>query len=57
MEEKRQAIERELNYRRRVYPRLVMTHRMSQKLADEQIAVFEEIRLDYIESEKKERLL
>jgi hypothetical protein len=57
MEEKRQAIERELNYRRRVYPRQIMTHRMSRQFADKQISIFEEILQDYREAETKEKLL
>jgi hypothetical protein len=57
MEEKRRAIERELNHRHRVYPSRVMNHRMSQKLANEQIAIFEEILQDYRQAETKEKLL
>lgn len=55
--EKRKVVERELGYRRRVYPRFVANRRMSQALADEQIAIMEAIRLDYVAAEEAERLL
>jgi len=45
--EKLKALERELAYRRRVYPRLVASGRMSQREADEQVSVFEAIAKDY----------
>jgi len=35
--------EREVAYRRRVYPRLVAEHRMSREHADREIAMMEEI--------------
>lgn len=44
--EKADAIERELGYRRRNYPRWVAAGTMSQALADKQIALFEEIFAD-----------
>jgi hypothetical protein len=56
-EQKRKAIDRELNYRRHVYGGLVLRGKMSQKMADEQIAIFEAIRLDYAEQETAGRLL
>lgn len=40
---KRDALERELAYRRRVYPRLVLQQKMSQAQADRQIWLFERI--------------
>jgi type IV secretory pathway TrbD component len=55
--EKREAIERELGYRRRVYVRRVMNKQMTQELADRQIAVFEAILADYVEMEKRDRLI
>jgi hypothetical protein len=55
--QKREAIERELNYRRFVYPGRVAAGKMTQKLADLQIAIFEAIKADYAEAEKGERLL
>jgi hypothetical protein len=55
--EKLAAVERELGYRRRVYSRRVADRTMTQTLADEQIAVFEAIRSDYIALAEKERLL
>lgn len=56
-EQKRKAVERELKYRRRVYPRWVADGRMSQKHADEQLPVFEAIRIDYVGAEATERLI
>ena len=51
------AIERELGYRRRVYANRVHTGRMTQALADRQIAIFEAIADDYREQVKRETLL
>jgi hypothetical protein len=51
------AIERELAYRRRVYPRLVANHQVTQQHADYQIAVLDAIAADYRELEEKERLI
>ena len=56
-EEKRRAIERELDYRRYVYPKRVLAGRMTQRQADKQIRIFEEIAGDYTAAEVKERLL
>lgn len=56
-EEKLEAIERELRFRRQVYPRRVAEKRMTQQLADRQIALFEQIAEDYREKSKGERLL
>lgn len=56
-EQKRKAVERELGYRRRVYPRRIELNQMTQKMADDQIAIFEAILADYAEAETKERLI
>jgi len=56
-EQKRKAVERELTFRRRVYPRFIEQKKMSQQLADEQIAIFEAIRMDYSAAEESERLI
>ncbi len=56
-EQKRKAVERELGYRRRVYPRRIESGQMTQRLADEQIAIFEAIAADYAKLETTERLL
>ena len=56
-EQKRKAVERELTYRRRVYPRWVSDGKMTQQLADQQIAIFEAIRMDYTAAEEGERLI
>lgn len=45
--EKRKAIERELGFRRRVYPKSVADGKMKQAEADHQIAVMEAILKDY----------
>jgi hypothetical protein len=45
--EKRQAAERELNMRRRVYPSWVDRGRMSKHEAERQIALMEDIAADY----------
>jgi hypothetical protein len=55
--EKKQAVERELTYRRRVYGRWVTEGRLTQKRADQQIKVFEEILADYVKAEQCERLI
>jgi hypothetical protein len=51
------AVERELRYRRRVYPRQIADGRMTDGLANSQIAVFEAIADDYRKLAEKERLL
>lgn len=50
-DQKRAAVERELHYRRRVYPRLISEGKMSERLAQRQIAIFEAIAVDYEENE------
>lgn len=55
--EKLAGIERELRYRRRVYKNRVAAEKMTQALADEQIALFEAIAEDYRAHAQKERLL
>jgi len=47
--EKLEAIIRELEYRRHVYPRLCAANKMHQVEADRQIALFEAIAEDYQE--------
>ncbi len=55
--DKLECLERELTYRKRVYPRRVMEHRMTQGLADRQIALMEDIIRDYVLLASRERLL
>jgi hypothetical protein len=50
-------VTRELQQRRRVYPRLVEAHTLSQKLADEQIAMMEQILAILRERDESERLI
>lgn len=57
MTDKKNAIERELKYRRRVYPRLIANGKMTDGLASTQIAIFEAILADYEKAEKNERLI
>lgn len=45
--DKLRAVERELAYRRRVYPRMVMAGKMTDNAAAAQIAVMEAIEADY----------
>jgi hypothetical protein len=52
-----QCIERELNYRRRVYPRWIAEKRISEDFAREQIRIMEEIADEYRKLETAERLL
>jgi hypothetical protein len=47
LEQKLAAVVRETSFRRRVYARRVAEGKMTQKLADEQIAVMVEIAADY----------
>ncbi len=56
-DDKLKAIERELGYRRRVYPRRVLAGQMTDGFAAAQIAVMEEIAGDYRKLVEKERLL
>lgn len=51
------AIERELKYRRRVYPRWVAEGKMTDGFAAAQIAIFEAIADDYRTQSEQERLL
>jgi hypothetical protein len=53
--EKKKVIERELSFRRRVYPKFVTEGRMTQEQAAHQIAVFEAIRADYSSREQAEQ--
>ncbi len=46
-DQKRAAIEREIKMRKRAYPRWVADGRMTQKKADEEIAVMQAILTDY----------
>lgn len=55
--QKLDAIERELAIRHRVYVGRVANHRMTQKLMDYQIAIFEEIRDDYKKLVESETLI
>lgn len=55
--EKRDAIGRELVYRRRVYKRLVSLGKMKLESATFQIEVFEAIQADYAAAVEKELLI
>ena len=55
--EKLRAIEREIGFRRLVYPRRVLEKKMTQKQADWQMRVMEAIRDDYLTLAKTENLL
>ncbi len=45
--DKANCAKREAGFRKRVYPRFVAEGKMSGKVADEQIAMMEEIAVDY----------
>ena len=47
---KLQCIDRELGFRKRLYPRFVEQRKITQDFADEEIAVLESIREDYIKT-------
>lgn len=55
-EAKLACIERELSLRKRVYPRQIMTHRLTEKKAAYELAVMEAIAKDYREQQKRETL-
>ena len=55
--EKQAAAEREVRFRKRVYGRRVAEGHMTQKLADEQIAIMDEIASDYSKLAEGERLI
>lgn len=56
-QEKQEAIERELRFRRRVYADRVRNGKMTQQLADYQITIFEQIAADYEKQAQGERLI
>ena len=56
-EQKRDAVQRELERRRRVFPNRVVTHRMRQAEANHQLAVMAAILADYAAAAERERLL
>ncbi|TKD50550.1 hypothetical protein [Sphingomonas baiyangensis] len=56
-EDKLEAIRREIAFRKRVYPRRVADGKMTQQLADRQIAIFEAIKDDMLVAVAAERLL
>jgi hypothetical protein len=57
VDDKLGAVERELKYRRRVYPRMIAEGKMTDGFAAAQIAIFESIAADYREQSQKERLI
>lgn len=56
-QEKLDALERELKYRRRVYPRLVAAGKMTASFAAKQERIFEEIAEDYRDRVKDGELI
>ena len=56
-DDKRAAILREIEQRKRVYPRLVERGTMTQAFADRQIQIMAAIACDYAKLAKTERLL
>ena len=55
--EKHRAMIRELEFRRYVYPKRVMSGQMSQREMDWEIQIFEAIAADYAKAAEKDRLL
>lgn len=55
--DKRMVVERELAYRRKQYVRWIQNGVMTRPVADRLIAVFEDIRRDYVAFEEAEQLL
>lgn len=56
-EQKLQAVQREIGFRRRVYARRVAEKKMTQGMMDDEISVFLAIEADYEALAGKERLL
>lgn len=56
-QDKKSAIERELKYRRRVYPRMIAEGKMTDGFANAQIAIFEDILRDYEDASASERFI
>ena len=54
--DKMSAAQREVSYRRYVYPKRVMDGKMKQSEADQQIAIMDEIAAEYGALAKKEEL-
>ena len=55
--EKHRAVLREIEMRKSVYPRKIMTGDITKVFADRQIAIMEAIAADYAKQAEKERLL
>jgi hypothetical protein len=47
VKDKLKCVERELEYRKRVYPRLIAGHKMSQAVADRELRLMDSIVEDY----------
>jgi hypothetical protein len=56
-QQKLEAVERELGYRRRVYERLVDQGKMKRETSEREISIFEAIAEDYRKLAAGERLL
>lgn len=55
--EKRKEIEKEIGYRKRVFPRMIDDGRMLASEAERRLALMAAIRQDYLDIENKDRLL
>lgn len=53
-EDKIKAIKRKIGFRKKVYPNLVLSGKMTQQQSDKQIFVFEEILKDYEDLKQRE---
>ena len=56
-QQKLEAVERELSFRKRVYERFVSEGKMPKGKADWEIGIMKEIAADYRSAAEKERLL
>lgn len=56
-EQKLKAIQREINYRKRVYARRMEEGKMTKELVDYELGVFGAIEADYVARAQKEKLL
>lgn len=55
--EKREALDREVRYRVRVYERLIRDGKMTKEKAEREVAIMRAIAADYFTLEQEERLL
>ena len=57
LQNKKEAIKREINFRKKVYPKQILQGKMTQAQADREIAIFENILKDYNKIKDPEELI